>query len=74
MDGWITAVGGHLRQNRTANPTTPRSDEQARDHGLATYGFKVAVFPRPGEGRGSTNPSFHNYAQGTQGQSCAQGH
>ena len=41
-----TAVGGHLRQNRTANPTTPRSDEQARDHGLATYGFKVAVFPK----------------------------
>ena len=54
-----TAVEGHLHQNRTANPTTPRSDEQARDHGLATYGFKVAVFPRPREGRGSTNPSFH---------------
>ena len=34
--------------DRTANPTTSRSDEQARDPGRATYGFKMVILPKPG--------------------------
>ena len=37
--------------DRTADPTTPRSDEQARDPGRATYGFKMVILPRPRERR-----------------------